>query len=277
MLRVLDNHEGGISIGGWHLSNLRYADDTTLVTPSLEELCDLLLKVKHESAALGLHLNVAKTKIMMIGEDTRTDPITIENEEVEVVKKFNFLGAYINHTGGCQDEIRRRLALGRSAMDKLHKIWADRGVTKATKIKLVQTLVFPIASYASESWTINKADLNRINAFEMWCWRKMLRIPWTAKRTNESILQAIGQKRLLARINQQTLNCIGHIRRRQGNCLEKVILQGKVEGYRSPGRPKSRWIDRIKNLVGQPLPAVYKSAADRHKWRALQRITSCQT
>ena len=277
MRRVLDSHVGGVSIGGWHLSNLRYADDTTLITPSLEELCDLLLKVKHESEALGLHLNVAKTKIMMIGEDTQTDPIIIENEEVEVVTKFNFLGAYISHSGGCQDEIRRRLALGRSAMDKLHKIWADRGVTKATKIKLVQTLIFPIASYASESWTINKADLNRINAFEMWCWRRMLKIPWTAKRSNDSILQEIDQKRLLARINQQTLNYFGHISRRQGNCLEKVILQGKIEGYRRPGRPKSRYIDRIKNLVGQPLPAVYSSAADRHKWRAIQRITSCQT
>ena len=276
MRRVTDNQEGGLSIGGWHLSNLRYADDTTLIATTLQELCDLLVRVKHESEEMGLHLNVAKTKIMVIGEDVSADPIMVENEEVEVVSKFNFLGAYINSQGGCQDEIRRRLAIARTAMANLNQIWSDRNVTKATKIKLVQTLVFPIAIYASESWTINKADQNRINAFELWCWRRLLKIPWTAKRTNDSVLQEIGQKRLLSRINQQTLSYFGHIARRQGNCLEKVILQGKIEGTRKPGRPKSRWINRIKKLVGQPLPVLYNTAADRQKWRAILRITNCQ-
>ena len=225
---------------------------------------------------MGLHLNVAKTKIMIIG-DSNSAPVTIDNEEVEVVNKFNFLGAYIYQTGGCQDEIRRRLAMGRSTMAKLQKIWTDRGVTKATKIKLVHTLIFPIATYACESWTINKADQDRINAFEMWCWRRMLRIPWTAKRTNLSILKEIGTKRLLDKINQYTLSYFGHIARRQGDCLEKVVLQGRIEGSRRPGRPRSRWIDRVKNLVGKPIPVLYNAAADRHTWRAIQRITSCQT
>ena len=210
---------------------------------------------------MGLHLNVAKTKIMIIG-DSNSAPVTIDNEEVEVVNKFNFLGAYIYQTGGCQDEIRRRLAMGRSTMAKLQKIWTDRGVTKATKIKLVHTLIFPIATYACESWTINKADQDRINAFEMWCWRRMLRIPWTAKRTNLSILKEIGTKRLLDKINQYTLSYFGHIARRQGDCLEKVVLQGRIEGSRRPGRPRSRWIDRVMNLVGKPIPVLMQLLID---------------
>ncbi|XP_077978897.1 uncharacterized protein LOC144434317 [Glandiceps talaboti] len=163
-------------------------------------------------------------------------------------------------------------------MAKLHKIWADMSVTKATKIKLVQTLIFPIATYASESWTITNTVQNKINAFELWCWRKTLRIPWTAKRSNSSILQDIGQKqRLLDRVNQLTLSYFDHVARRQGNCLEKVILQGKIEGSRRPERQRSRWIDRVTNLMGPALSLLYNRAADRNMWHTIQRITSCQT
>ena len=149
--------------------------------------------------------------------------------------------------------------------------------SKATKTKLVQTLIFPTVTYECESWTINKADQDIINAFEIWCWRRMLRVPWTAKRTNLSILEEIGTKRLLDKVNQHTLSYFGHIARRQGECLEKVVLQGKIEGTRRPGCPRSRWIDRVKNLVGKSIPALYNAASDRSMWRAIQRITSCQT
>jgi len=125
--------------------------------------------------------------------------------------------------------------------------------------------------------TLTKADQSKINAFELWCWRRMLRIPWTAKRTNASILHETGQKRLPGLINRQALGYFGHVARRQGNCLEKVLLQGKIEGRRRPGRPRTRFIDRIKNLVGHPLSVVYGLAADRHRWHVITEVTSCQT
>ena len=277
MRRALVDWCGGISIGGWQLNNLRYADDTTLLAGSLDELSDVLVRVKNESEAMGLRLNVAKTKLMIIGGNNSTSPLVIDGKEVEEVSQFNFLGSLITNEGGCSEEIRKRLAMARSTMAKLSNIFNDRSITKTTKIRLVQALVFPIATYACESWTITKADYKKINAFELWCWRRLLKITWTMKRTNDSVLEEIGiNKRLIGKINAQTLAYFGHIARRQHDCLEKVILQGKIEGSRRRGRPKARWIDRIKSLVGQSLPTTYQLAADRMKWRAIVEVASCQ-
>ncbi len=167
MRQVLDGWSGGISIGGWQLNNLRYADDTTLLATSLAELSTLLQRVKCESEAMGLRLNVAKTKFMIIGDVGKEQLLTADGQEVEQIHQFNFLGALVTPKGGCSDEIRRRIAMAKSAMQNLRKIWADRAVTKATKVRLVKALVFPIASYACESWTLTAADCRKINAFEM--------------------------------------------------------------------------------------------------------------
>ena len=140
-------------------------------------MAELLKRVKVESELLDLRLNVSKTKIMTIGPDSVEEPLIIDGNEVESVSKFNFLGSMITKEGGCSQEIRHRLAMSRSATTNLSKIWADRGITRTTKFRLVQALVFPIALYASVTWTLNKADRNRIAAFEMRCWRRMLRIP----------------------------------------------------------------------------------------------------
>ena len=141
---------------------------------------------------------------------------------------------------------------------------------------LVQALVFPIALYASETWTLNKADRNRIAAFEMWCWRCMLHIPWTMRRTSASILEEIGvSKRLLHIINIQMLSYFGHIARL--NNLEKVIMQGcMIEGKRRKGRPQSRWIDQIRSAIGLPLHDCYALAEDCHLWRRIYEVTNSQ-
>ena len=160
--------------------------------------------------------------------------------------------------------------MARSAMTNMSKIWAGREITRTTKVRLVQALIFPIALYASETWTLNKADRNSIAAFEMWCWRRMLRIPWTMRRTSGSILEEIGvSKRLLHTINIQMLSYFGRIARRKGNNLEKVIMQGMTEGKRRKGRPRCRWIDQIRSAIGLPLRDCYALAEDRHQWRRM--------
>ena len=166
--------------------------------------------------------------------------------------------------------------MARSTMANLSKLWNDKNITKITKIHLVQALLFPIATYASESWTLTKADCKKINSFELWCWRKMLKITWVMKRSNKSILQEIGvKKRLLGKISAQTLAYFGHIARRHDS-LEKIILQGKIEGSRRPGRPKTRLFDRVKALTGQTTNNIYKLTSDRTKWRAIIEVASCQ-
>ena len=173
----MEDWPGGLAVGGYNVNNLRYADDTTLIATSVADMAELLKRVKVESELLGLRLNVSKTKIMAIGPDSVEEPLIIDGNEVESVSKFNFLGSLITRDGGCSQEIRHRLAMARSAMTNLSKIWTDRGITRTTKVRLVQDLVFPIVLYVSETWTLNKADRNRIAAFEIWCWRCMLRIP----------------------------------------------------------------------------------------------------
>ena len=217
---------GALPVGGYNVNNLRYVDDTTLVATSVADMAELLKRVKVESElhVLGIRLNVSKTKIMAIGPDSVEEPLIIDGNEVESVSKFNFLGSLITKGGGCSQEIRHWLAMACSAMTNLSKIWADRGVTRTSKVRLVQALVFPIALYASEAWTLNKADCN-------------IRIPWTMRRTNASILEEIGvSKRLLHTINIQMLCYFGHITRCKGNNLEKVIMQGMIEEKRRKGQ-----------------------------------------
>ena len=161
----------------------------TLMAKSKEELKSLLMKVKEESEKVGLNLNIQKTKIMVPG------PITtwpIEGETVETVADFMFLGSKIIADGDCSHEIKRRLLLGRKVMANLDSILKSRDIILPTKVHLVKAMVFPGVIYACESWTIKEAERQRIDAFELWCWRRLLRVPWTARRSNQSILKEIS-------------------------------------------------------------------------------------
>ena len=171
-----------------NISNLRDADDTTLMAESEEELKSLLMKVKEDSEKVGLKLNIQKMKIMASG------PITswqIDGETVETVSDFILGGSKITADGDC-NEIKRRLLLGRKVMTNLERILRNRDITLPTKVHLVKAIVFLVVMYGCESWTIKKAESRRINTFELWCWRRLLRVPWTARRSNQSILKEIS-------------------------------------------------------------------------------------
>ena len=188
----LQEAQGGIKIAGGNINNLRYADDTTLTADSEEELKSLLMKVKEKSEKVGLKLNVQKTKIMASG------PITswqIDGETVEAVSDFILGGSKITADGDCSHEIKRRLLLGRKVMTNLDSTLKSRDITLPTKVHLVKTMVFPLVMYGYESWTIKKAECRIIDAFELWCWRRPLRVPWTARRSNQSILKEISPDR----------------------------------------------------------------------------------
>ena len=184
----LDEAQAEIKIARRNINNLRYADDTTLLVES-EELKSLLMKVKEESEKVGLKFSIQKTKIMASG------PINswqIDGETVDTVSDFIFLGSKITADGDCSHEIRRRLLLGRKVMTNLDSILKNRDITLPTKVHQVKAMVFPVVMYGCESWTIMKAERRRIDAFELWCWRRLLRVPWTARRSNSSILKEIS-------------------------------------------------------------------------------------
>ena len=184
----MDEAQAGIKIAGRNINNLWYADDTTLMAESKEELKSLLMKVKVESEKAGLKLNIQKTKIMA------SSPISswqIDGETMETVTDFISLGSKITADGDFSHEIKKHLLLGRKAMVNLDSILKSRDII-ATKVHLVKAMVFPIVIYECESWTIRKAEHQRIDAFELWCWRRLLRVPWTARRSNQSILKEIS-------------------------------------------------------------------------------------
>ena len=174
----LDEAQTRFKIARRNISNLRYADDTTLMTESEEE-----------SEKVGLNFNIQKTKIMAYGLITSWQ---IDGEIVETVADFLSLGSKITADGDCSQEIKRRLLLGRKVMTNLDSILKTRDITFSTKVRLVKAMVFPVVMYGYEGWTIKKAEQQRIDAFELWCWRRLLRVPWTARRSNQSILKEIS-------------------------------------------------------------------------------------
>ena len=205
-----------------------------------EELKSLLMKVKEGSEKVGLKLNIQKMKIMASG------PITswqIDGETVETVTDFILGGSKITADGDCSHEIKRHLLLGRKAMTKLDSILKSRDITLPTKVHLVKAMVFPVVTYGCESWTIKKAEHRITDAFELWCWRRVLRVPWTA-RSNQSILKEISPEYslegLMLKLKPQYF-C--HLMQRIES-LEKTMILGKIEGRRRV-RQRMRWLDGI--------------------------------
>ena len=185
----LDEAQAGIKIARKNINNLRYADDTSLMAESEEELKSLLMKVKEESEKVGLKLSIQKTKIMA------SDPIIswqIVGETMETVSDFILLGSKITADCDCNHEIERCLLLGRKVMTNLDSIFKSRDITLPTKVCLVKAMVYSVVMYGYESWTIKKAEHWRIDAFELWCWRRLLRVPWTARRSNQSVLKEVS-------------------------------------------------------------------------------------
>ena len=204
----LDEAQARIKIAERNINNHRYADDITLIAENKEELKNLLMKVKEKSKKAGLKLNVQKTKIMASSFITSWE---IDGETMETVTDFVFLGYKITAGGDCSHEIKRRLLLGRQVMTKLNSTLKSRDITLPTNVHLVKAMVFPVVLYGCESWTIKKAECRRIDAFELWCWRRLLRVPWTARRSNQSILKISPGCSLEGLMLKLKLHYFGHL------------------------------------------------------------------
>ena len=185
----LDEAQDGIKIAGRNINNLRYADDTTFMAESKEELKSFMMKVKEEGEKADLKFNIQKTWIVVSVSITSWQ---IGGKKVETVTDFIFLGSKITADDDHNHEIRRCLLLGRKAMTNLDSILKSRDITLLAKVHLVKAMVFPIVMYGCESWTLKKTECQRIDAFQLWCWRRPSRVPWTARRPNQSILKEIN-------------------------------------------------------------------------------------
>ena len=176
------------------LGEISIISDMQMTPPLWQELKSLLMKVKEESEKVGLKLNIQKSKIMASGLITSWQ---IDEETMEAVRNFIFLNSKITADGDCRHDIKRCLLLGRKVMTNLDSIFKSRDITLPTRVCVVRAMVFLVVMYGHESWTIKKGECQRIDAFELWCWRRLLRVPWTARRSNQSVLKEISPGRLL--------------------------------------------------------------------------------
>lgn len=261
----------GIKVGGVNVNNIRYADDTTLIADSQEKLQNLIDALDKESQEHGLNINVKKTKVMVITKEQQSPKIEmkINNHIIEQVDQFDYLGSLITFEGRCGDEIRRRIILSKNAYNKIKNLVTNSKISIELRKRFIKCYVWSVLLYGCETWTMGKEEEQRIQAMEMWLYRRMLKVPWTERKTNEEVLaMANANREILTHIRERQLRFLGHVLRRDG--IEKLVVEGKLEGRKSRGRPRNNYIYKLMNITRDTSTAKFlQRAQQRTDWHAM--------
>jgi hypothetical protein len=262
MIEAMANVEEGVTIGGQLLKDTRFADDQGMIAATQKGL-QRLMDVLHDTASkYDMKINVKKTKTMVVSkQEGAIVDIRIDGQRLEQVKKFRYLGAMITEDGRCIGEIKARIGMAKEAFTKRKELLTRR-ISRTIRKKMVKTLIWPVALYGCETWTLRKEEICRMKAFEMWIWRRLERVSYKDRKTNEEVLQQVGEGRNLVRtaINRKK-NWIGHVMRH--DCLMRDVMEGRFQGKKGRGRPRIGMIDELKE---GSYVKMKRRAENREEW-----------
>ena len=270
---ILNELDGvaGINVGGKNINNLRYADDTALVADSQEKLQSLVNILVRESEYKGLRVNAAKTQVLVVSKrDAFPTNIYVNGQQLKQVRSFKYLGSTISEDGRCDSDIKTRIAISKTAFNKVKSLLTNRSIPMSLRRRFLKSYVWSTMLYGCEAWNISSAMQKKIEAAEMWFYRRMLRISWTEHATNVSVLQRVGAGlEMMRSIRQRQLRFLGHVMR--DGKLENLCITGRMEGRRGRGRPRLKYMDTLARAVGSGLRAVelLQMANFRTQWRSM--------
>ena len=264
MIKAMEDIEEGVKVGGQLVKDVKFADDQGMVASSEQGLQRLMDGLTTTAKKYDMKINVKKTKTMLVSKSVGgTVNIVVEGQIVEQVKKFRYLGAIITDDGRCEAEVKARIAMAKDAFSKRKEL-LSRNMSRVVKKKIVKAIVWSVALYGCETWALKKDEIQRLNALEMWLWRRMERVSWKDRKTNEEVLDMVGEKRsIVETIVKRKKNWIGHILRGEG--LLKDVIEGRMEGKPPRGRKRIGMIDDLKEKSYQDMK---RRAEDRVSWRS---------
>lgn len=262
--QALDGFDRGIVVNGEIINNLRYADDTALIAGSLEDLQALLDRVHATSSNYGLNMNVRKTKFMIVSKQDVNGALSIAGNVVERVASYKYLGCWLNERWDSSQEVRARIEQARGVFEKMRKLLCRRNLSLKTRTRIIRCYVFPVLLYGHEGWTLTKALEKKLTSFEMWLYRRMLRIPWTAHVSNNEVLDRMGKEvEVLYDVKRRRLEYFGHVLRNEKYRLLQLVMEGKIEGRRRPGRRKTSWLKNLRDWYGTDSVSLFRSAVSK--------------
>lgn len=264
---IMEEETAGIVVNGEIINNVRYADDTVLLTSSLGDMQHLLEKLKERCWKFGLGINFNKTKLMVVTKSPQTRgqiSLRIADTVIENVETYKYLGVWMERTGDQTREIRTRIEMARATFVKMRKLFISRDIELGIRMRMLRCYVFSVLLYGAETWTLKKMHLDKLQAFEMWCYRGMWRIPWTDRITNDEVLNGMRKEcEVINSIKKRKLQYLGHVMHGPRHALLQLIIQGKIEGRRNVCRRRVSWLKNLRDWFGCTNTRLFRAAANK--------------